>query len=197
MAFRVGGDYFRPADGRYLAQFLGVKDGPPQTGINQNTNEPETRQTMLWMFGLYNVDQTPVVDPKKPGTVAEGQGMSGNSVGVGRGVPAKGRRWLMKLLEAAGNQWVEPTSGEQVEAMVASCTGTFVYVTYAGGKFAEIEVPQQAIAAAPVAAPVAVAPPPPPVAVPPAPVAPPEPVAVAAPALSPFPPAMPIPGQGA
>ena len=162
MAFRVGGDFFKPANGRYVGQFYGVRDGKPMTytdKLEDGTTRTKTGNTMIWMFGLYNLDGTPVIDPKKPGEVAVGEGMSSDSVGVGRGTVAKARVWLTKMLESKGSAWVDPQDNDAVGAMVAFCQGVYVYLTFgkntkgADGTLLEIERMQQPQVAAPVAPP--------------------------------------------
>lgn len=190
MPFRVGGDYFRPANGRYVGQFLGVEDGQPQTrtenGVTKTTN------TIRWKFRLYNIDGTPVLDPKHPEGPATVDGLSSDSVGIGKGVPAKGRGWLTALLASKGLQFVEPSNGEDVARMVGSAVDAWAFLTFGnntknvGGTLKEIEPYTQAAAAQPAPAPVYAAP----VAVAAPPVA--APALPVMPAAAPAAPAMPV-----
>lgn len=168
MAFQVGGAFFKPTNGRYVGQFLGIKDGPQQTYTDKDekTGEVKTKtgNTIKWLFRLYNLDGTPVIDPKTPGEVAVPEGMSSDKVGTSNtGQYAKARVWLTKLLESKGLGWVDPQDAAAVQAMVDAAVGVFVYLTFANvkdksGNLTEIERMVQP-GAAPVPAPVFAAPP--------------------------------------
>ena len=123
--FKIGGDFFQPANGRYHLQFLGIADGPKTKQKKDNGREIE-QETIRWRFGTYNLDGTPVMDPKKPGELAVSEGLSSATLGVGRGTPAKGRVWLGKMLEAQNIAWVEPTSNEIAQQLVAAAVGAWV-----------------------------------------------------------------------
>jgi hypothetical protein len=87
-SFTVGGDFFKPANGGYYGIFRGTRNGPPQT--RTENGHTKTQKTVIWMFDGYNLDGTPLLDPAK-GTQAIIEGMSSTSLGIGKGVPAKGR----------------------------------------------------------------------------------------------------------
>ena len=203
--FKSGGDFFSPANGRYHLQFLGIGDGPNTKQAKDDGRVVEAK-TIKWFFAAYNLDGTPVIDPKKPGTVAVAEGLSSATLGVGRGTPAKGRIWLGKMLEAQNIAWTEPTSNEIAQAMVASAVGAWVDGVFGksrtgrDGTLLEIERLRAASAALapmptpvapavmPVAASVPVAAPlPVPAAVPFAPAPVPAVAAEAAPVAAPFP----------
>lgn len=183
--FRVGGDFFKPANGRYIGVFKGTANGMPQT--RTENGKTKTTNTIRWLFDLYNMDGTPVLDPKNGG-LASVDGLSSDSVGIGRGVPAKGRLWLIALLNAKGLQFSEPSNGDDVNRMVDAAVGATVQLVFGrsqsgkDGTLTEVEP----YVAAPAPAPVAAAP------VAPLPVAPVAPAPVAAPAM-PAPVAQPAP----
>ena len=123
--FKSGGDFFSPANGRYHLQFAGIGDGPRTKQKKDDGREVEGA-TIKWFFKAYNLDGTPLIDPKKPGEVATVEGLSSDTLGVGRGTPAKGRIWLSKMLEAQNVAWIEPTSNEIAQALVAAAVGAWV-----------------------------------------------------------------------
>jgi len=180
-AFRVGGDFFKPANGRYIGIFKGVANGPVQNRPAEDGKPARTTGTIRWLFDIYNLDGTPVLDPSTGTGPASVDGLSSDSVGIGRGVPAKGRLWLRSLLAAKDLQFMEPGNGEDVNRMVQAAIGAQAVLTFGnntkgiGGTLKEIEaMPATALAApapAPVAAPVAEAPVPQVVAPQPVPVA--------------------------
>jgi len=178
-AFRVGGDFFKPANGRYIGIFKGVANGPVQNRPAEDGKPARTTGTIRWLFDIYNLDGTPVLDPSTGTGPASVDGLSSDSVGIGRGVPAKGRLWLRSLLAAKDLQFMEPGNGDDVNRMVQAAIGAQAVLTFGnngkgiGGTLKEIEaMPATAPAAvAPVAAAVApvaaaVAPQPVPVATP-------------------------------
>ena len=164
MAFKLGGDYFSPAVGRYIGQFTGTADGPVQDYPASDGKPARKGNTIRWFFNLYNLDGSPVVDPKKPGEVAVAEGLSSDTIGVGRGTEAKARVWFRKMLESKGLQWVDPTTQAELEAIIETCKGTFVYLTFGpkkgqgvGTVISEMErlSPQPGAAPAPTPAPAA------------------------------------------
>ncbi len=183
-SFRVGGDYYQPANGGYLGVFKGTRNGP--AGRSFDGKPPG--KTILWMFDGYNLDGTPLIDPKTGGHAVI-EGMTSDSVGVGQGVVAKGRIWLTAVLAAKGIPWTDPVSGQQVANMVASAVGATVALKVGNstrgksGTLLEVEpyIPGAPVAAvapvapvaplAPAAAPTPMMPAPMPVAVAPAPLA--------------------------
>lgn len=160
-----GGDFFKPTPGRYIAQIVSFDDGPDQTyPADKPGDPPKTGKTMRWGFALYNLDFTPVIDPKKPGIVAIAETLSSRTLGIGRGTVAKARVWFIKALESKGLAFVEPSTQPAIDWMVSNVVGAFVYLNFpANGKGPgsddmERMIPQPADVAlpvAPVAAPVA------------------------------------------
>lgn len=200
MPFKVGGDFFSPPNGRYIGVFRGTEDGPV-TKQNKERNGvlvPVEQGTIRWLFDLYNQDGTPVINPSKPGVPAIGEGLSSDTVGVGRGTPAKGRVWLTKLLESKGLTFVEPRTSEDVQAMVTNAIGAYAFLTFGNnraGKPGTLVEVERYSGAAPAPAPAPVAPVAAPVFAAPAFAAPqpiPAPAPVAAPAAAAIP-AMPFP----
>ncbi len=123
-----GGDYFKPATGRYIAQLISFEDGPLQTYALKAGEAPKgPQQTMRWGFNLYNLDSTPVIDTKT-GTLAIYQALSSATVGVGKGTEAKARVWFRTLLSSKGIPFVEPKTDAEIAAMIAQAMGTFVYI---------------------------------------------------------------------
>ena len=123
--FRVSsGDFFTPNAGGYFAQFIGWKMGPRF----KNTDRPGDRASIRWQFRLWNQDGTPVIDPKT-GDFGAAEGLTGDSLGIGRGTIAKGRTWLTALRKAKGLEWVEPNQANAT-ALVEDCFGAVAYVTY-------------------------------------------------------------------
>ena len=158
MAFKLGGDYFSPAAGRYVGQFTGTADGPVQDYPATADKPARKGNTIRWFFNLFNLDGSPVIDPAKPGTVAVAEGLSSDTIGVGRGTEAKARVWFRKMLESKGMEWRDPTTQAELDAIIEACKGTFIYITFgpkkvgAGTQISELErlSPQPG---APVAAP--------------------------------------------
>ena len=94
--------FFKPQNGRYIGDFIGTEDGP-RFDRKKDDGTVKNEGTILWHFQLYNQDGTPVIDDKTSQTPAVGEGMTSETVGVGRGVEAKARRWLRALLAANGH----------------------------------------------------------------------------------------------
>ena len=123
--FRVSiGDFFTPNAGGYFAQFISWKMGPRF----KNTDRPGDRASIRWQFRLWNQDGTPVIDPKT-GDFGAAEGLTGDSLGIGRGTIAKGRIWLTALRKGKGLEWIEPNQ-VNATALVEECFGAVAWVTY-------------------------------------------------------------------
>lgn len=99
----------------------------------------------IWKFETYNLDGTPVKNPKHPEVAAAiSEGMSSQTVGVGRdGKSSKGRLWLTALLASKGLQFTPPNTDDDVAAMVLAATGGYSYLTFgaaANGKVYLLEI---------------------------------------------------------
>lgn len=129
MGFRVSSQFYKPQNGRYIGEFIGTEDGPQQKQRNDK-GEEVIRNTIKWQFHIYNMmDGSVVIDPNT-GEAAIAEGLSGDSVGMGRGVPAKARGWLTKLLAANGKEFVDPTKPEDVDEMVRQALGAKVVLNF-------------------------------------------------------------------
>ena len=163
MAFKLGGDYFSPAAGRYVGRFTGTADGPVQDYPASDGKPARKGNTIRWFFDLFNLDGSPVVDPAKPGAVAVAEGLSSDTIGVGRGTEAKARVWFRKMLESKGMEWRDPTTQAELDAIIETCKGTFIYLTFgprkvgAGTQISELERLSPQPGAAPVAVPAFIA----------------------------------------
>lgn len=127
------GTFFKPANGRYIVDFLGTEDGP-RFDRKKDNGTVKNEGTIIWNFSLYNQDGSPVVDPGTGQSPAQAQGMTSETVGVGRGVEAKARRWLRALLAARGQAFddaIDPNMLVQ-RAIGARAIGNFG--RSAGGK---------------------------------------------------------------
>lgn len=155
--------FFKPANGRYVGDFIGTEDGPPQTRIKDAGTPKErsvTEGTMLWNFQLYNQDGSPVVDPNTGASPAVVQGMSSQTMGVGRGVEAKARTWCRALLAAKGEVFDENMDPNERVRRALGARAILNFGRSAGGKdgtLKDIE-PFSPQAVAPMAAPVTAAP---------------------------------------
>ena len=188
MVFRVGGDWYKPNNGAYIGDFIGVQQGMPQEH-KQSDGSVKRGDTVRWQFLLYNFDGTPVVDPKTS-AIAVAEGLSSDTVGIGKGVPAKARGWLSKLLEAKGLQFVEPGNEGDVLTMIEQAKGARVILHFGksqGGKdgtLTEIEIIRTAGVSTPASLPNLSLPPLPPAGAP-----------FVLPAAAPFIPSMPLPAS--
>lgn len=151
--------FFRPANGRYLGIFIGTEEGPEQTH-KKDDGRLVTEGTMLWSFQIYDLQtRQPIVDPQTNSAPAVAQGMSSQTVGIGKnGVPAKARTWMSALLAANGRVFEDAMDPNE---QIAFCLNAQVILNFGrsqtgkDGTLKDIEPLPPVNAAAPVA-PVAV-----------------------------------------
>lgn len=183
-------NYFKPANGRYLGVFVGTEDGPPQTH-KKDDGRVVTEGTMLWNFQIYDLQtRQPIINPMTGQSPAVAQGMSSETVGIGKnGVPAKARTWMSALLATVGRIFDDDIDPN---VQIASVLNAQVILNFGrsqtgkDGTLLGIEPPAPVQPAA-VAAPAPATAPPTPEALAPAPDAP-APVAVAVGAVAAIPP---------
>lgn len=85
------------------------------------------------------MDGTAVVDPKKPGTIAEVEAMAGESFGKGRGTPGKSGLYLDALRECKGLPAVEYTNGNLLQC-IEEAKGVYATLFFRwNGKRANLE----------------------------------------------------------
>lgn len=125
--------FFKPSNGRYIGDFLGTEDGP-RFDRKKDDGTVKNEGTILWNFQLYNQDGTPVVDDKSGQTPAVGQGMTSETVGIGRGVEAKARRWLRALLAAKGHVFDDNIDPNEMVQMALGARVILNFGRSAGGK---------------------------------------------------------------
>lgn len=89
---------------------------------------------MLWNFKLYNQDGTPVTDTISGASPAVAQGMSSTTMGIGRGVEAKARRWCRALLAAKGQTFDENMNPNDRVAHALNARVILNFGRSAGGK---------------------------------------------------------------
>jgi hypothetical protein len=124
------GDFFTPVHGRYAAQLISIKDGKPQTYAAEGDRPARTAIPAVWALRMFNVDGTPVLDPKKPGTQAVWEVMSSQTTGYGNdGRPAKAREYLTAFLASNGIVFPDENTEDQLGQYVALAIDAYAYVT--------------------------------------------------------------------
>lgn len=123
MAFKKsGGQFFTPANGTYIGEFLGTEDsGVVFMRKDEETGEEKPNPQERWKFKLFKLNGDPVID-EKSGEQAVGDGLSSQSTGPN----SKAREWTLALY-GPDAQWDESADPNE---FIAGAIGRKAMLTY-------------------------------------------------------------------